>query len=71
MYLFTEGKPDPFPMSFCYIRTFSYPHILCQLSYTNADGKENTEEEGEVKVMYILLSGTLAVVVTSAAVEAL
>ena len=32
----------------------------------NTYGKENTKEEEEVKGMYILLSGTLAVVVTSA-----
>jgi hypothetical protein len=34
----------------------------------NSYGKENTKEE-DVKGMYILLSGTLSVVVTSAAVR--
>ncbi len=50
-----------------YIFLSSYPGST--IIY-NADGKENTEEEeGEVKVTYILLSGTLAVVVTSADVR--
>ena len=55
-------------MSFCYTRTISYSHIQGQQSY-NVQGKENTEEEEEVKGTYILLSGILAVVVTSAAVR--
>ncbi len=34
----------------------------------NADGKENTDDDDDVKVTYIWLSCTLAVVVTSTAV---
>jgi hypothetical protein len=70
LYLSTEDKLDLFSILLLYSYSFlaSYPGSAIMYK---TNGKENTEEveDEDVKEMYILLSGILTVVVTSAAVR--
>ncbi len=76
MYFFTflPDKPDPFPVSFCHIRTVSCHRIQGQLPYdvklVKGISMMMMMMRDDVKATYIWLSGTLAVV-TSPLLEAL
>jgi hypothetical protein len=59
----TKSIPNPLLYSYSFLASYPGSDIMY-----NTYGKENTEEE-DVKGMYILLSGILAVVVTSDAVR--
>jgi hypothetical protein len=68
-YLSTGDKPGLFSISFCYICTSLYRHILGQQPYT-IHMMKRIQEKAKMLVTYIFwLSCTFAVVVTSAAVR--
>ncbi len=60
-----QDKPSLFPIPSCYTCTGSYLHSQDQFIMYNTYGKENTDNDDEVKGTYIWLSCTLAVVMSA------